>query len=190
MENCKNFITNFDNFKDFHWDSDTSSSDKFFLPWCFVRRPTFCYTRWIVLHHNALSLRPGFTQGGAFHFLSFYPSPSHHWSLGALMQALWVSGVLCNMRYQSEIHHKLKSHEISFINNICFICLVFLKFCTKHSSDAVKLCARFQDDWIIWTDVMHKRDSTRFEFKMSFLWMDIPYSTAQLGLILPMVLHS
>ena len=43
-----------------------------------------------------------------------------------------------------------------------------LKFCTKHDSDNVGLCAKFQNDWTTETDVMIKRDFVRFIFKLIF----------------------
>ena len=75
---------------------------------------------------------------------------------------------LCNIGYPSEIHLKLKFHEISFAHNSCFSSPIALKFCTEHDSVTAVLCAKFQTDWTIETDVMDERDFVRFEFKMSF----------------------
>ena len=66
---------------------------------------------------------------------------------------------LCNIRYPSEIHLKLKSREISFAHNSCF------RLNDRFES---VLCAKFQTDWTIETDVMDERDFARFELKMSF----------------------
>ena len=45
---------------------------------------------------------------------------------------------------------------------------ILLKFCTKHDSDNVGLCAKFQNDWTTETDVMIERDFVRFRFKLIF----------------------
>ena len=37
--------------------------------------------------------------------------------------------------YPFGTHLELKSHEISFVHNICFNCPIILTFCTQHSSD-------------------------------------------------------
>ena len=63
---------------------------------------------------------------------------------------------------------KLKSRDILFVYNIRFNNPIVLKFCTEHGSYTVVLCTKFQDDWIIETDVMDKRDFARSEFKMIF----------------------
>ena len=42
------------------------------------------------------------------------------------------------------------------------------EICTEHGSIIAVLCAKFQTDWIIETDVMDQWDFTRFEFKTSF----------------------
>ena len=60
---------------------------------------------------------------------------------------------------------KLKSHELSFVNNICLSGPIILKFCTEHDSDTVMFCAKFQEDWIIEMGVMDKRDFARFELR-------------------------
>ena len=85
--------------------------------------------------------------------------------------ATWLimnPGVQCNTVYPSETRHKLKFREISFVRNTCVICPNALNFCTKHGSDTAMLCAKFQNDWIIDTDVMDECDFAIFEFKMSF----------------------
>ena len=81
---------------------------------------------------------------------------------------LWRDpGSLWNIRYPSEIHLKLKSREISFAHNPCFSWPITLKFCTEHGSITAMLCAKFQTDWTIETDVMDGQVFARFEFKMS-----------------------
>ena len=72
------------------------------------------------------------------------------------------SGALCNIRYPSEIHLKLKSRKISFAHNSCFSWPIAFKFCTVHGSITTVLCATFQTDWTIETDVMDERDFARF----------------------------
>ena len=52
----------------------------------------------------------------------------------------------CNIGYPSETHLKLKSCEIFFAHNICFIYPIILKFCTEHGSITAVLCAKFQND--------------------------------------------
>ena len=63
-------------------------------------------------------------------------------------------GVLCNIGYPSKIYLKLKSHEILFIQNISQLSNFFFIFCTEHGSDNAVLCAKFQGDWIIDTDIV------------------------------------
>ena len=63
-------------------------------------------------------------------------------------------GVLCNIRYLSETHLKLKSREISSPHNL-FI---------NHPVVLTKV----QNDWTSGMDVMGERDFTRFGVKMSF----------------------
>ena len=74
------------------------------------------------------------------------------------------SGAMCNMRYPSETHLKLKSRKISFVHNIRFSCPFVLKFCREYGSITAVLCTKFQNDWIIKKYVMGKQDLTRFEF--------------------------
>ena len=50
---------------------------------------------------------------------------------------------LCNIRYPSKTHLKLKPREISFIHDIRFSCLIVLTFCTEHGTDIALLCANF-----------------------------------------------
>ena len=47
------------------------------------------------------------------------------------------------IRYPSETHLKLKSHEISFARNIFRSYLIVLKFCIEHGNDIAVLCAKF-----------------------------------------------
>ena len=54
--------------------------------------------------------------------------------------------------------------NILFVHNIRLDNTIVLKFCTEH--DNVVLCAKFQNDWTIKTDVMDKRDFARLELKM------------------------
>ena len=75
---------------------------------------------------------------------------------------------MCNIRYPSEIHLKLKSREISFAHNSCFSWPIDLRFCTEHGSITTVLCAKLQTDWTIEKDVMDERDFASFEFKMGF----------------------
>ena len=82
-----------------------------------------------------------------------------------------TQGVLCNIGYPSETHLKLKSREYSFVHNICLGYPIILKFYTEHGSDTAVLCAKFQNAWIIETDVRDEHDFARFEFKMSFGWI-------------------
>ena len=51
-------------------------------------------------------------------------------------------GVLCNIGYPSETHLKLKSREISFVNNIRVYNSIVLKFCTECSCIMTVLCAK------------------------------------------------
>ena len=43
-----------------------------------------------------------------------------------------------------------------------------LQFCTEHGNDTVRLCAKFQNDWIFTMDFMDERNIIRFKFKLSF----------------------
>ena len=56
----------------------------------------------------------------------------------------------------------------SCLSKTCFSFPIILNFFTEHGSDTAMLCAKFQDDWTIDTDVMDEQDFGRFEFKMSF----------------------
>ena len=78
------------------------------------------------------------------------------------LTAKGIQGALCNIRYPSQIHLKLKSCEISFAHNSCFSWPIALKFCTAHGSITAVLRAKFQTDWTIETDVMDERDFKRF----------------------------
>ena len=73
---------------------------------------------------------------------------------------VWDSGVLCNKGYQSETHLKLKSRQISLVDNICLSSQIV---CTAHSSDTTVLCEKLEDDWVIETEVMDERECARFE---------------------------
>ena len=88
------------------------------------------------------------------------------WRNGALIPP--TPGVLCNIGYPSEPHLKLKSHEISFVHNICCDCPIGLKFCTEHGSDTVVLCTKFQSNRSTEAWVMGKRYFARSHFKMNF----------------------
>ena len=97
--------------------------------------------------------------------------------------SLLEPGALCNIRYPSDIHLKLKSREASFAHNSCFSWLIALKFCTGHGSiTAVSvLCAKFQTDWAIETDVMDERDFARFEFRTDILYCTVPTMLPTIG---------
>ena len=71
---------------------------------------------------------------------------------------------LCNIGYPSENHLELESREIWFVQNTRLSCPIVLKFCTENGITTVKL----QIDWVTQSDVMGKRNFTRFGFKMSF----------------------
>ena len=76
---------------------------------------------------------------------------------------------LAQYRISVRNYLKLKFREISFAHNSCFSWPITLKFCTEHDSITAVLCAKFQTDWTIETDVVEEQVSTRFEFiiKMS-----------------------
>ena len=67
------------------------------------------------------------------------------------------------MGYPPETHFKLKSREVSFAHNLFRKWPIVLKFCTEHGSDTAVLCATFQNDWTIETDVMDEREFARFD---------------------------
>ena len=67
-------------------------------------------------------------------------------------------GTLRTIGYPSEINLRLKSREISFAHNSCSRSPLALKFCTEHGSIIAVLCAKFQIDWTIETDVVDERD--------------------------------
>ena len=71
--------------------------------------------------------------------------------------------MLYNIWYPSETHLKLKCRETSFAHNICLNNPIVLKFCTEPV-----LCAKFQNDWTIATNVLDKWYFARFEFKVNF----------------------
>ena len=68
----------------------------------------------------------------------------------------------------SETHLKTTSREISFVINMCLNCAIVLRLWTEHDSDTVVFWAKFQEVWIIETDVMGDIYFARFELKMSF----------------------
>ena len=90
---------------------------------------------------------------------------SHIQMLSTFFKFLRIRG---DKGYLSETHLNLKSCENSFIYNICLNHPIILKFCTEHHRGTAMLCAKFQDSWIIQTDVMYERDFARFEFMMCF----------------------
>ena len=47
--------------------------------------------------------------------------------------------------------------------NVCVYNRVVLKFRTEHGNDIVVLCANFQIDWTIESDVTNERDFVRLE---------------------------
>ena len=77
-----------------------------------------------------------------FFWLSFYRDPSSCYNIG----------------YASETHHKLKSHDISFVHNSFLSCSIISKFCTEHGSDTAVLWTKFQNDWATEMDVMGDQD--------------------------------
>ena len=89
------------------------------------------------------------------------------WRKIFVLQRGLTAGALCNIGYPSEIHLKLKSREILYAHNSCLSWPIILKFCTEHGSITAVLCANFQTDWTIETDVMDQPVFLRFEFKMS-----------------------
>ena len=101
----------------------------------------------------------------AYYHLTPIVSKGKHWKRHSHLPS---PGALCNIRYPSEIHLKLKSREISFAHNSCLSWLIALKFCTEYGCITAVLCAKFQIDWTIETDVMDERNFARFELKMSF----------------------
>ena len=76
--------------------------------------------------------------------------------------ANWDPGALCNIGYPSETHLKLKSCEISFVYNSYLSWPIVLRFFTEHGSITAVLCAKFQIDWTIETDIMDEQDFTKF----------------------------
>ena len=78
------------------------------------------------------------------------------------------SGMLCDIRYPSVTHLKLKSCENSFTHNFQLNNPIILKLCTEHGSMTAVLCAKCQNDWMTKTYVMDEQVFTKFEFKMHF----------------------
>ena len=66
-----------------------------------------------------------------------------------------LPGVVCNIVCPSESHLKLKSREISFVQNTRFNDSIFWKFCTEHDSITTVFSAKFQDDLTTETDGMY-----------------------------------
>ena len=78
-------------------------------------------------------------------------------------------GALHNMGYQSETHHRLKSHEISFFHNIRVSYPIILKFCPEHGNEnAIMHSIKCQNDWLTEKQVMSKQDFMEFWFKCIF----------------------
>ena len=57
---------------------------------------------------------------------------------------------LCNIEYPCETCLKLKSREISFVQNIHFNCQMVLKLCIEHGTDTAVLCANFENAFYNW----------------------------------------
>ena len=62
------------------------------------------------------------------------------------------------MGYPPETYLKLKSREMSFVQNICLSRPIVLKIYTGHDSDTAMLFAKFHNDCVILTDFMDERD--------------------------------
>ena len=82
-------------------------------------------------------------------------------SAKSLINDFHITAAVYNMGFPSERHLKLKSREVPFAHNSCWI---VLKFCSEYGSDTEVLNAK----WTTETDVMDERHFARFEFKMSF----------------------
>ena len=50
------------------------------------------------------------------------------------------------MEYLSEMHLKIKSHEVLFAHTLFRDCPIILKFSTEHGNDTAVLCAKFDID--------------------------------------------
>ena len=73
-----------------------------------------------------------------------------------------------------EIHGKLtklKFRKMSLIHNICYSCLIVLKFCTEHGSITAVLCAKFQNHWTTDKNAMDRWHFMRFDLKRSLRQM-------------------
>ena len=75
--------------------------------------------------------------------------------------------MVCNKKYPSQTHLKLKSHKISFAYNIHLNNPIVLNFCTEHGSITAMLCAKFHNNWTTEIDIMDERHFTRFWFTMN-----------------------
>ena len=95
-----------------------------------------------------------------------------------------IPGGLFNKRYPSETHLKLKSHRISFLNNLFPSCQIFWQFFTEHGFTSMP-SAKFLTDFTTEMDVMEKRDFERIKLKLSC--GRIPYiaTAAESDYILP-----
>ena len=61
-----------------------------------------------------------------------------------------------------------KSREISFAHNVFLSFPIALIYCAEHDSITAILCAQFENDSTIETDVTDKRVFVKFEFEKSF----------------------
>ena len=75
------------------------------------------------------------------------------------------AGVYCKLGDLYEIYIKLKSREISFINNTHFSCLIVLIFCTENGSHTAVLCTKSQSDWTIEKLIRDRDMFVLFELK-------------------------
>ena len=75
--------------------------------------------------------------------------------------------MVCNEKYPSETHLKLKSRKISFVHNIHLNNPIVLNFCTEHGSITAMLCAKFENIWTTEIDIMDEWDFARFGLTMS-----------------------
>ena len=73
------------------------------------------------------------------------------------------------MGFPFKTHLKSKSSVISFAHTHASVDQSFWNF-AQSTTDSITtmLCAKFQNDWTIETNVMDERDFARFEFKTSF----------------------
>ena len=97
-------------------------------PWGLIPRISSCF----ILFQDVLETRRHALTGLLSQLLNERSSREQE-LLHRLVGGVWESGLL--------------QYRISLPPNMCFVCLIILKFCPEHGSIAAVLYGNFQNDW-------------------------------------------